>query len=145
MKNSLRHALQLGIGSFVLAGSACSQDVAEPAAETASPIVENETASFGEDLDQKVTTAIADLAAQTGVAEDAITVREARIVNWGSSAVGCPKDGMNYTQQIVPGVLLLLEADGKVYRYHGRAASDPFHCPDERAEAPAYGPGEEFM
>ena len=145
MKRCLRQALRLGVCSLALAGTACSQDVAEPAAETASPAAENQTASFGEDLDQKVATAIADLAAQTGVAEDAITIREARNVNWGSSAVGCPKDGMNYTQQIVPGVLLLLEADGKIYRYHGRAASDPFHCPDERAEAPAYGPGEEFM
>jgi len=145
MKICLRHALQLGIGSFVLAGSACSQDVTEPAAETASPAIENENASFGEDLDQKVAIAIADLAAQAGVAADAITVREARNVNWGSSAVGCPRKGMNYTQAIVPGVLLLLEVDGKIYRYHGGSRSELFHCPDDRAEAPAYGSGEEFM
>ena len=145
MKICVRHALQLGIGSFVLAGSACSQDVAEPAAETASSAIENETTSFGEDLDQKVATAIADLAAQTGAAEDAISVREARKVNWGSSAVGCPRQGMNYTQAIVPGVLLLLEVDGKIYRYHGGSRSELFHCPDDRAEAPAYGSGEEFM
>jgi len=145
MKIYLRHALQLGICSFVLAGSACSQDVAEPAEEKASPAVENETASFGKELDQKVATAIADLAAQVGVAEDAITVREARIVNWGSSAVGCPREDMNYTQAIVPGVLLLLEVNGKIYRYHGGSRSELFHCPDDRAEAPAYGSGEEFM
>lgn len=72
-------------------------------------------------------------------------MKEARSVNWGSSAVGCPEEGMNYTQQIVPGVLLLPDADGKIYRYHGRAGVRPFHCPDERAEAPAYGQGEEFM
>ncbi len=145
MKICLRHALQLGICSFVVAGSACSQGIAKPAAKSASPAIENEAASFSEDLDHKVATAIADLTAQTGAAEDAITVRQARTVNWGSSAVGCPREGMNYTQAIVPGVLLLLEAGGKVYRYHGRTGGKPFHCPDERAEAPAYGQGEEFM
>ena len=145
MKNYLRHALQLGIGSFVLASSACSQNIAEPVAETASPAIENKSASLGEDLDQKVATAVADLAVRISVADDAITVREARAVNWGSSAVGCPKDGMNYTQAIVPGVLLLLEADGKIYRYHGGNRGQLFYCPDDRAEAPAYGPGQEFM
>ena len=102
-------------------------------------------ASIGSLLSKKVSAAVADLSARTGISADAITVTKASIVSWRSSAVGCPREGMNYTQAIVPGVLVLLEADGKVYRYHGSNNSELFHCPDDRAEAPAHGSGEEFM
>jgi len=154
MNERIQQALQLGICGLVLTCSACKQDeVATPAAGTGGPgevtmpvpESDNNATSGDDNLDQKVSAAVADLSDRTGIAADAITVINASIVNWGSGAVGCPKDGMSYTQAIVPGVLLLLEADGKVYRYHGRTGGKPFHCPDERAEAPAYGPGKEFM
>ena len=154
MNKSIQQALQLGACALVLTCSACKQDeTITPAngtdglGEVAMPMTEsdNNGAATGESLSQQVADAVADLADRTGIAADAITVTEARAVNWGSGAVGCPKDDMSYTQAIVPGVLLLLEADGKVYRYHGRSKGAPFHCPDDRAEAPAYGQGEEFM
>ena len=153
MNKSIQQALQLGVCSLLLTCTACKENSAAPDVEMAGPAEaalpmtngDNDASSIGESLGEQVAGAVADLADRTGVAADAITVREARTVNWGSGAVGCPKEGMDYTQQIVPGVLLLLEADGKIYRYHGRAGSDPFHCPDDRAEAPAFGPGEEFM
>jgi hypothetical protein len=153
MNKSLQHALQLGACSLVLACTACKQGGTEAPTETnglaeaALPMTESDdnAASTGEGLGQQVSAAVADLADSAGIATDAITVREARTVNWGSGAVGCPKEGMNYTQAIVPGVLLLLEADGKIYRYHGRSGGAPFYCPDDRAQAPAYGQGEEFM
>jgi len=106
---------------------------------------DNNIAFGSDDLDQKVSAAVADLSERTGIAADDITVTKASVVNWGSSAVGCPRVGMNYTQAIVPGVLLLLEAGGKTYRYHGDSKSTLFYCPDDRAEAPAYGSGQEFM
>ena len=96
-------------------------------------------------MDQQIKGAITDLATRIKVAEDIINVREARSVQWGSGAVGCPKEGMNYTQAIVQGVLVILEADGVFYRYHGRSEAELVYCPSERAEEPAYGPGQEFM
>lgn len=59
--------------------------------------------------------------------------------------MGCPEKGHEYTQAIVPGILILLEADGEIYRYHGRAGGNVFYCPNDRAKAPGFGPGEEFM
>ncbi len=97
------------------------------------------------DLSLQVAIAVTAVAERAGVAESEVTVKEARVVNWGTSAVGCPRDDMNYMQVIVPGVLVLLEVDGKVYRYHGEAKREPFYCPDDRAQAPAYGQGEQFM
>ena len=96
-------------------------------------------------MDQQIKGAVTDLAARTGVATDAITVREARAVQWSSGAMGCPKPGMNYTQALVPGVRLLLEAKGEVYYYHGRNGRKLFYCPAGRAQAPAYGQGLDVM
>lgn len=96
-------------------------------------------------MDQQIKGAIEDLAARTGVAADAITVREAGAVQWRSGALGCPKPGMNYTQALVPGVRLLLEAKGEVYYYHGRNGRKLFYCPAGRAQAPASGQGLDIM
>ena len=145
---------QLGIYALVFMSTACSQEATELTAnETAGqdkPAVEVSDVSrkFPPEsisLEEQVSGAVADLATRTGVAADAITISQARSVNWGSGAAGCPKEGMNYTQAIVPGVLLILVANDTVYRYHGQTGRSLFFCPDDRAEAPAYGPGKEFM
>jgi hypothetical protein len=142
---------QLGVYALVLTCTACGQqDAKPPAIEMAgvgepSPQMQDSASSIGESLTQQVSGAVADLAARTGIAADAIVVSEARIVQWGSGAIGCPREGMNYTQAIVPGVLVKLEAGGVSYRYHGRSETELVYCPDDRAEDPAYGPGEEFM
>ena len=52
---------------------------------------------------------------------------------------------MNYTMGIVPGVQILLKADDEVHRYHAGVGREPFYCPAERAEAPAFGQGKEAM
>jgi len=133
MNKCIRKGIQLGLCALVLTCTACSQHDAEPiAGETDGPrkplkqAQENDinASSIGETLTQQVSNAVADLAARTGIAADMITVKQASSVHWGSGAIGCPKEGMNYTQAIVPGVLLLLEADGTAYRYHGRTGSE---------------------
>ena len=96
-------------------------------------------------MEEQIKGALTDLAARTGVAEDTIKVREARSVQWGSGAMGCPKPGMNYTQALVPGVLLLLEVNGTIYHYHGKSGRSLFSCPAERVQAPVYGQGQEVM
>lgn len=96
-------------------------------------------------IDEQIKGAMSDLASRAGVVEDDIKVRSARSVQWGSGAIGCPKPGMNYTQAIVPGMLVFLEANGAVYHYHGEAGRKLFYCPAERAQAPVYGQGQEVM
>ncbi len=154
MNKDIKQSIQVGTCALVLSVMACSQDGAELSTGEAAvsgdqvPQVQasDAKASAGvESLGQQVSGAIANLATRSGATAGAISVREARTVTWGSSAVGCPKEGMSYTQAIVPGVLVILKADGVLYRYHGRLKTKLFYCPDERAKEPAYGPGQEFM
>ena len=93
--------------SFTLV--ACSQEnVSKIAAEESNQVTKTSN-NAKVNMDQLVASAVAELAERTGIAVNAITVSEARTVHWSSSAVGCPADGMNYTQATVPGILLLLE------------------------------------
>jgi hypothetical protein len=153
MKHGIEKAIQFGSCAVILLCAACSQEAAEiPEAEPAgegqsAPEVQKveKSVSTGMTMDEQIAGAVKDLADRSGIETDRITIKEARSVNWNSGAIGCPEPGMNYTQAIVPGMRLLLEADGTVYYYHGREGRSLAHCPADRAEAPAFGLGEEVM
>jgi len=141
----MRQSGQVAIFALGFTLIACSQEnVAKIAAEEPKRVTKT-SSNANVNMDQLVDSAVTDLADRAEVAVNAITVTQARTVHWSSSAIGCPTENINYTQVVVPGVLLLLEADGKIYRYHAPNGGALFYCPDEQAEAPAYGAGEEFM
>lgn len=79
-----------------------------------------------------------DLARNRSIELNSIAVTGARQVNWRSGALGCPQPGMNYTQALVPGVLIHLKVDKEIIAYHAMKDGKPFYCPWDRAEAPVY-------
>jgi hypothetical protein len=153
MKRKTERLVQVSLLILIFTCSACHGSETQQAVEVES--MDRKSQEMNENkqhtqpaeisMDRQIKDAIEDLATRVGVAADAITVREARSVQWRSGAMGCPKPGMNYTQALVPGVRLLLEANGTVYYYHGRNGRKLFYCPAERAQAPAYGPGLDVM
>jgi hypothetical protein len=154
MNKLLRPGLHLGVYGFVLACAACTQgtpdqEAQQPSVSESVVIKEAPESQPAVDLGvmwtQQVSAAIDDLTQRTGVSPDSIVVREARSVDWGSSALGCPEEGMSYADALIPGLRLLLEVDNTVYFYHGENGASLFLCPTERAKPPAYGPGDEIM
>jgi len=142
-----------GLYTLVLACAGCQQNDMRQARAVHSP-GNSPQATTGNALhtmpaeisiEEQIQGAKLDLASRLGIGLDAITVKEARSVQWGSGALGCPKPGMSYTQAIIPGVLVKLDTGGTLYRYHGRMNSKLFFCPADRAREPAYGPGQEIM
>src|SRR5262245_35539173 len=63
----------------------------------------------------------AELASEQGVGAADVKVIKAESVNWPNGALGCPKPGRMYTQAIVPGYRIELEAGGKRFTYHAAA------------------------
>ena len=90
-------------------------------------------------IKQQVDFAVADLASRMNMDPHEVGYSGMTPVLWRSSAVGCPEPGLNYTQALVRGVLIMLRVGNKPYRYHGVPAGQPFFCPDERAEPPVPG------
>ncbi|MDZ7791858.1 MAG: hypothetical protein U5L08_15445 [Xanthomonadales bacterium] len=87
-------------------------------------------------LDEAVEAARKDLSGRTGTARENIEMIRAQTVTWANGALGCPEEGMMYTQALVEGYFILLRADGEDSAYHAGRDGKPFHCPSERSKAP---------
>jgi hypothetical protein len=61
---------------------------------------------------------VKDLQERKGIGREAITIERAAAVVWNDGSLGCPQKGMMYTQALVPGYLVVLEAGGDLYNYH---------------------------
>lgn len=59
-----------------------------------------------------------DLARRALVKHDAITVVSATEQQWSDGALGCPQPGQMYTQMLVPGYRVVMQAAGNRYAYH---------------------------
>ncbi len=87
-------------------------------------------------LDSIVEAAVADAMQRTGLGRDGIRVLSAEPVTWSDGSLGCPEPGMMYTQALVPGYRVRLEARGVVLDYHASARGRPALCPAGRAQDP---------
>ena len=59
-----------------------------------------------------------DLAERTGVDADLIKIKSVERAQWPDTALGNPRPGQSYSQVIVPGFKMVLEAEGQDYLYH---------------------------
>jgi hypothetical protein len=75
-----------------------------------------------------VTAAVEMLAEAKGVAPDDIEVIGFEEVVWRDGSIGCPIEGMMYTQALVDGTRVALGLDGEVYLYHVEGSGEPFLC-----------------
>jgi len=87
------------------------------------------------EFSEQATEAIRDLAGRLGVPSGEITVAKETSVTWRNGSLGCPKEGMMYTQALVEGSLIVLRVDGTNYQYHSAKGRAPFLC--ENPEKPA--------
>lgn len=78
----------------------------------------------------------AEVAAQAQVDVKDVKVMTAELVQWPNGALGCPQPGRMYTQALVPGYRVVLQAGGKRYHYHA-ALKGPFTLCPNPAPAPA--------
>lgn len=99
--------------------------MSEPVGEPAAP---------PQDLLERI---VADAAMRSSLGVDAITLKSAWRVTWNDGSLGCPQPGMNYTQALVPGWRLLVEARTEVLDY--RAAGESFFVCEQGKPQPADG------
>jgi hypothetical protein len=80
--------------------------------------------------------ALEDAARRASVDRSTITVVSAGAVTWSDGSLGCPAPGMMYTQALVPGYRIVLQAAGQTLNYHSSRAGKPTYCPAERVIPP---------
>ncbi len=130
--------------------SACTEQASGPAdsanqsdaaqlPDTHEAIQMNDHTDHGLSLSDAIDAARLDLATRLDDSAEQITVADARRVTWGNGSLGCPEAGMMYTQALVPGYYIRLQADAVDHHYHAGRDGQPFLCPAERSLQPPPG------
>lgn len=88
---------------------------------------------------EMIEAALADAANRSTVAKAEITVLSAEAVTWSDGSLGCPQPGMMYTQALVSGYRIVLQAGGQTLNYHAMSRGKPVFCPAGRVQAPVPG------
>jgi len=83
--------------------------------------------------------AIEDAAQRMSVSLAEVTVISSEAVTWSDGSLGCPQPGMSYTQALVPGYRILVQAGGQTLRYHAAARGAVKYCPEGQAVDPVGG------
>lgn len=78
----------------------------------------------------------ADAAKRAGVDVERATVLASESVTWRDGSLGCPAPGMNYTQALVPGWRVRVEAGGRTWEYHADLRGRWQWCSPERIQEP---------
>lgn len=71
---------------------------------------------------------IADLVQKLGVEPSAIKLVQAEAVVWRDGSLGCAQPGRFYTQALVDGYKVVLEANNVTYDYHASSSGSFFLC-----------------
>jgi hypothetical protein len=88
------------------------------------------------DLQSIIGAARDDAVSRTGLSPSAVKVLRAERVTWPDGSLGCPSPGMLYTQALVPGFRVMLDAGGQALDYHAGASGQLLLCPPGRAVEP---------
>ena len=75
-----------------------------------------------EDLESLVMLAKFDLTLRTGVDLEKIATISVEQINFIDTSLGVREPGVEYEAVVTPGLIIILEADGKEYEYHASGA-----------------------
>ena len=88
-------------------------------------------------LEATVDAALTDAAKRTGLNRADLKVLSAEAVTWSDGSLGCPRPGKMYTQALVPGYRIRVQANDEMLDYHASARGHFLLCPAGRALDPA--------
>lgn len=107
-----------------------------PAAAPPPSTVENPS---GPGLQRAIEAAMADAAQQSGLARSEVKLLGAGVVTWPDGSLGCPSPGATYTQALVPGYRIRIQAGERELDYHASARGGLVLCPTGRSVEPVQG------
>lgn len=118
---TLRCLTLLSLGMVLLVG--CVQGTLTPEIPDDMP----------EDAKPLVRAAMLDLVEREQIEVNRIAVEEVTETEFSDASLGVPEPGQSYAQIITPGYVIMLEADGETYQYHGTETRVVF-VPEEYRE-----------
>ncbi len=89
--------------------------------------------------DEMIKAALEDAANRSTTAPADIKVISEEAVTWPDGSLGCPQPGMMYTQALVAGYRIVLQAGAQTLNYHAMSRGKPVFCPASRVVPPVQG------
>jgi hypothetical protein len=123
----------LVIGAFVASCSLAPGSGGTPGIQP-SRVPETSSAPVGEVPQRFLDAVISGAAQRAGVSPADVEIVAAEAVTWNDGALGCPEPGKMYTQALVPGYRVVVEAGGEEMSFHSGRDGDFRFC-----ERPAPG------
>ncbi len=111
--NKTQMILSSFVISLILLGSACSLSSNQDSGSGDAPVPLS-----SEDIDSLVMLAKFDLALKTGADIEKMDVESVKEFNFMDASLGVPEPGVEYTQVITPGYIIIIYAEGETYEYH---------------------------
>ena len=93
-------------------------------------------AELAPEVSRHTTEAIQDLSGRLGIPSGEVQAVSEKRVTWRDGSLGCPKEGMMYTQSLIEGTLIVLRVEGRDYQYHSGQGRAPFYCENPVSPAP---------
>jgi hypothetical protein len=90
-------------------------------------------------LKAMVEAALDDAARRTKIDRTKLVVLSAESVTWSDGSLGCPEPGKAYTQALVPGYRIRIQAGAEILDYHAGRLGQLVLCPKGRSVEPAPG------
>ena len=88
---------------------------------------------------EMIEAALDDAANRSTTARADIKVTSAEAVTWPDGSLGCPQPGMLYTQALIAGYRIVLQAGEQTLNYHAMSRGKPVFCPAGRVVPPVPG------
>lgn len=112
---------------------ACGQTVQPPTANHAP------NRPVPRDLQSMTDAALDEAARQTKLDRARLKVISAEVVTWADGSLGCPQPGIAYTQALVPGYRIRVQAGVEVLDFHASRRGQLVLCPSGRSAEPVAG------
>jgi hypothetical protein len=118
--------------ALLLVLTACAQPGAESSTTAASAMTDESVGepplSITEVPAEVLEAIVADAADRAGVEPQDVEITIAEAVTWSDGSLGCPEPGMMYTQALVPGYRVVVEAGGETLNFHAAQSGDFRFC-----------------
>ena len=116
----LRTILIIGAATIVVAACTANSGADGSESPASQPAASGSDAGEGVSLPESIIEPIVlDAATRLGVDPSAITIVDAHPETWPDGSLGCPQPGMMYTQALVEGYQVIVEANGTQLDYRG--------------------------
>ena len=116
---------------------ACSSMNPEPIEGRADPTEPVNEVSGAQSMQPILERIRADAAQRAGVAPDQVKVLAVESVTWSDGSLGCPEPGMMYTQALVRGHRVRVDAAGMMLLYHAGRRTPSCTAQPDRAQQPS--------